>query len=151
MPQLIERETTSPDVVELLDEYFEQRAAVFTGGTYVVNRPDAASFVPPAGIFLVVIDGDRPVGCGGIRRLTPTRFEVKHLYLRPETRGRGWGRMLLGELERHAIELGATEMVLDTNATQAAAAGLYRSQGYADVEPYNENPNATHWFRRQLS
>ena len=46
------------------------------------------------------------MGCGGIRRIEDgahgPRYEVKHLYLRPETRGRGWGRLLLDDLERQA-------------------------------------------------
>jgi hypothetical protein len=32
--------------------------------------------------------------------------------------------------------------VLDTNATLEAAQGLYRSSGYLEVAPYNDNPNA---------
>jgi hypothetical protein len=40
--------------------------------------------------------------------------------------------------------------VLDTNERLEAAQSLYRSSGYIDVEPYNDNPNATHWFRKVL-
>ena len=40
--------------------------------------------------------------------------------------------------------------VLDTNATLEAAQALYRSSGYGEIEPYNDNPNATHWFRKEL-
>ena len=39
------------------------------------------------------------VGCGGFRMLDATRAEVKHLYLRDAVRGRGWGGLLLAELE----------------------------------------------------
>jgi hypothetical protein len=41
--------------------------------------------------------------------------------------------------------------VLDTNASLEAAGRLYRSQGYESIQPYNENPNATDWFRKRLS
>jgi hypothetical protein len=40
--------------------------------------------------------------------------------------------------------------VLDTNASLAAAGGLYRSSGYVDIPPYNENPNATNWYLKTL-
>jgi len=53
-------------------------------------------------------------------------------------------------LERRAAELGATEIVLDTNERLEAAQSLYRSSGYVEVEPYNDNPNATHWFRKVI-
>ena len=29
-------------------------------------------------------------------------------------------------------------------------AALYRSHGYESIQPYNDNPNATDWFRKQL-
>jgi GNAT superfamily N-acetyltransferase len=139
-----------PAAQELLTEYFAMRADTFEGGLYTVARPDPARVAPPAGVFLVIEDDDGPVGCGGVRMLDAERAEVKHLYLRDRARGRGWGRELLAELEARAVGLGARVVVLDTNATLEAAQGLYRSSGYLEVEPYNDNPNATHWFSKDL-
>lgn len=82
--------------------------------------------------------------------LSPARGEIKHLWVRPAARGTGSGRALLLELERRAAGFGATEVVLDTNERLEAAQSLYRSSGYVDVEPYNDNPNATQWFRKHL-
>ncbi len=132
----------------LLTEYFSSRELGFTGGRYLTVFPDPALFTPPDGVFLVA--GDE-VGCGGIRRLGPVRFEVKHLWLQPQTRGQGLGRALLEELERRAREFGATELVLDTNSSLEAAAGLYRSSGYVGIEPYNDNPNATNWYFKAIA
>ncbi|PZQ88341.1 MAG: PadR family transcriptional regulator [Leifsonia xyli] len=139
------------DAHELLAEYFASRAAGFDpqAGAYRTVFPDAARFTEPAGVFLVVEAGS-PVGCGGIRMLDAHRAEVKHLYLREAARGRGWGRALLGELERHAARLGAREAVLDTNRSLEAAGSLYRASGYRETRPYNDNPNANVWFRRRL-
>ena len=140
---------------QLLEEYFADRARTFpSAGGYVTVFPSPEQFTPPAGVFLVVeVDGE-DVGCGGIRRLADTdagpRFEVKHLWLRPHVRGRHLGRALLAELERRARVWGAAEVVLDTNASLEAAAGLYLSSGYESVEPYNDNPNATHWYAKRL-
>lgn len=141
----------------LLTEYFQERARTFpqAQGSYRTAFPDAAQFVPPQGAFLLVLDdGGAAIGCGGIRRLhgTPhTRYEVKHLWLNPRTRGTGLGRQLLTELERRAATFGAAEVVLDTNDSLAAAGGLYRSSGYESVVAYNANPNATHWYRKSLA
>ena len=136
----------------LLGEYFAYREQTFpTAAGYVTTFPDPAAFEQPDGVFVVVqVDGE-DVGCGGIRSLGAGRFEVKHLWLRPSAQGRGLGRALLAELERRALLLGATELVLDTNASLEAAGGLYRSSGYVDVEPYNDNPNANVWLRKVLS
>lgn len=143
---------TEPDAHTLLAEYFSMRAAGFdpAAGAYRTVFPDPARFVPPAGVFLVVEADGAAVGCGGIRMLDPARAEVKHLYLRDAVRGRGWGGLLLAELEGRARELGASEAVLDTNADLEAAGRLYRSHGYAEIAPYNDNPNATLWFRKAL-
>ncbi len=148
-----------PLSAELLTEYFTSRELGFTGGKYTTVRPARATFEPPAGLFLVVFDGAEDggdaVGCGGVRRIEPgpdgaVRYEVKHLWLQERTRGRGLGKALLIELERRAAELGAEEMVLDTNASLAAAAGLYAGAGYEGIEPYNDNPNATNWYAKRL-
>jgi GNAT superfamily N-acetyltransferase len=143
-----------PVANELLLEYFGVRAATFPGHAYMPVVPDPNVFVEPDGVFVTVWDGDSPVGCGGIRRIADgpdgIRYEVKHLYLRPETRGRGWGRVLLDDLERRAREWGAVDLVLDTHHTLEAAGGLYASAGFLEVEPYNDNPNATRWLRKPL-
>lgn len=144
----------SPEARDLLAQYVAMRAAAFPG-QYTPASPPQAMFEPPAGVFLVVHDDDgAPVGCGGIRRLADdgehVRYEVKHLYLAPSTRGRGWGRMLLDDLERRAREWGATELVLDTHHTLEAAGGLYASSGFVTIEPYNDNPNATRWYGKTL-
>jgi len=138
----------------LLDEYVAMRTAAFPG-QYSPAHPPRAMFEPPTGVFLVVRDDEhRPVGCGGIRRIQDgpagIRYEVKHLFLEPSARGRGWGRMLLDELERRARHWGAAELVLDTHHTLEAAGGLYASSGFVTTEPYNDNPNATRWYRKSL-
>lgn len=141
----------------LLAEYFAYRAQTFPNPAgYVTTYPEPEQFVRPLGVFVVVEVDGADVGCGGIRSLGPApsgglRFEVKHLWLRPSVQGRGLGRALLAELERLAVELGGSELVLDTNASLEAAGGLYRSSGYVDVEPYNDNPNANVWLRRVLN
>lgn len=150
MPVFRPASVEDPDARELLDEYFAMRVHTFAGGDYTVSLPDPARFTPPAGAFVVVDDDLGAVGCGGVRVLDPGRAEVKHLYLRDRARGRGWGRELLAELEARAVGLGARVVVLDTNATLEAAQGLYLSSGYAETAPYNDNPNATIWLRKDL-
>lgn len=146
-----------PRSLELLSEYFDERSQGFPGGGYRVAPPDPALFIPPVGVFVVVLDDDgRAVGCGGVKDIGPDesgrrRFEVKHLYLRPEARGSGAGRRLLADLEERAVSLGATRIVLDTNASLTAAGSLYRRSGYIETEPYNDNPNATHWFSKDVT
>lgn len=157
MPRFVPAATDSPDAAQLLEDYFTSRALGFTthAGGYRVTHPDPARFVEPDGVFLLVLDDDgAAVGCGGVRRIDDvdglTTFEVKHVWLGEAARGRGWSRPLMAELETRAAALGARQMVLDTNESLAAAQHLYRSSGYVSIERYNDNPNATHWFRKTL-
>jgi GNAT superfamily N-acetyltransferase len=137
---------------ELLTEYFSYRAETFpTPSGYVTTFPTPEQFEPPRGVFIIVEGSGSALGCGGIRQLDEGRFEVKHLWVRPDDRSAGLGRKLLGELELQARLWEATELVLDTNESLAAAGGLYRSSGFDPCEPYNDNPNATTWYRKSLS
>jgi len=140
-----------PVAAELLREYVDYRVATFPAGTdYRPTTPDPAVFAPPAGEFVIVEVDDAAVGCGGIRDLGDGRWEVKHLWMRDTARGGGHGRALLAELERRAVGFGATELVLDTNDSLVAAGALYRSAGYERIAAYNDNPNATAWYRKAL-
>jgi GNAT superfamily N-acetyltransferase len=155
---------TDAGSIVLLTQYFSDRQSTFPSaqGHYRTTFPTPEQFLPPHGVFLLVSEPTRDrsaervfVGCGGIRRIedSPTgdvRYEVKHLWLQPHVRGRGWGRALLSELERRARTFGAEELVLDTNASLTAAGALYTSAGYEDCAPYNDNPNATNWYRKRL-
>jgi GNAT superfamily N-acetyltransferase len=144
----------------LLSEYFDYRAATFPiAAGYVVNLPDPGKFTLPGGEFVIALDDEgAAIGCGGIRRLADdvlggeprVVWEVKHLWVRDGGRGRGAGRALLVELERRASRHGANTVVLDTNASLDAANRLYRTSGYVSIEPYNDNGNATTWFRKDL-
>ncbi|MCU1445938.1 GNAT family N-acetyltransferase [Cryobacterium sp.] len=160
MPKFTAVSVTDAGSITLLTQYFSDRASTFpNAGGYRTTFPTAEQFVPPRGQFLLVSEQASPrtfVGCGGIRRIDDgadgaVRFEAKHLWLQPHVRGRGWGTLLLAELEKRAREFGATEMVLDTNSSLEAAGALYQRSGYEDVPPYNDNPNATNWYRKKLA
>lgn len=144
----------APQAQALLAEYVAMRAAAFPG-RYTPAQHPRAMFTPPHGVFLLVRDDDGwAVGCGGVRRIEDSpagaRYEVKHLFLQEDSRGRGWSRVLLDELERRARGWGAAELVLDTHHTLRAAGGLYATSGFTPIEPYNDNPNATRWYGKRL-
>ena len=73
------------------------------------------------------------------------------MYVSPAIRGRGAGWALLEALEAAAVDLGASTGVLDTNVTLTSALALYRANGWQEVPQYNDNEQATHWFRKDLS
>jgi putative acetyltransferase len=88
--------------------------------------------------FLVASGGATPVGCGAIRRLDAGDAEIKRMYVVPEARGRGIGRIVLAELEAEARALGARRVVLETGERQPEAIALYTRAGYSPIPLYGE-------------
>jgi hypothetical protein len=64
--------------------------------------------------------------------------------------GQGLGGRLLDGLEEAAARAGKTVTRLETNAQLEAALAMYRRRGYVEVPPFNDEPFATHWFRKAL-
>lgn len=104
----------------------------------------------PGGSYLVGYLGRRAVAGGGLRRLEDGVAEVKRMYVRPEFRSRGVARALLVALEEAAGTLGYAALRLDTGPKQVHALTLYRSVGYEDIPPYNDNPFACFWGEKPL-
>jgi putative acetyltransferase len=126
----------SPDAQELCVAQQAEMLALYEGEADIGPTREAAMFLPPDGIFVLVRDGDRAVACGGIARFDATRAEVKRMYVRPAERGRGLGRTVLEELERRARSFGYTGLVLETGDRSDAALALYRSSGFEVIPSY---------------
>jgi GNAT superfamily N-acetyltransferase len=105
---------------------------------------------PPAGVFLVATLHGSPIGCGALKFQADEPPYLKRMWVDSTSRGLGVGRRLLNELEACAARYGATEVRLETNRTLVEAISLYRSAGYVEVAPFNDEPYAHHWFKKQL-
>ena len=111
---------------------------------------DADDLVEPHGLLLVARLRDEPIGCGALKLHGRAPVEIKRMWVAPSTRGLGLGRRLLTELERHARDRGACAARLETNRALTEAIALYRSAGYVEVSPFNDEPYADHWFEKML-
>jgi len=135
-----------------LGEYVAELGRRFETGFDPARSISAAAHElrPPAGLFLVARLHGEPVGCGALKFHKRRPAELKRMWVSPTTRGLGLGRRLLGELERLAGEHGVRTLRLETNRSLLEAIALYRSAGYAEVAPFNEEPYAHHWFEKRL-
>lgn len=139
----------SAEALALVQDYLDEIGPMFPDGLdpaqSVTAEPD--EMTPPRGAFLVVRDDDgTAIGCGGVKLLDTRTAELKRIWLAPRARGCGLGAVLLAALEDAARDLGATVGRLDTNAKFGSALAMFRAHGWQEVEPYNRNAYATHWF-----
>jgi len=101
--------------------------------------------------FWIVLDSNAEIrGTCAVRRLTAESAELKRMFVEPECRGRGLGRALLGRALDFAVNAGFRRLLLDTTHDLVAAVELYRSAGFRDVMPYNDNPRAERWMGLEL-
>ena len=144
---------TSAAAAWCIQSYFAELDRRFDAGFDPAQSisADAAELVEPAGLLLVAWRHGEPVGCGALKFHSEEPAEIKRMWVSPPARGSGLGRRLLFELEQQAAQHGASIVRLETNGTLAEAITLYRSAGYQEVEPFNDEPYAHHWFEKHLA
>jgi putative acetyltransferase len=104
-------------------------------------------------IFLLVRQHDKLVACGVFRIVGSGIGEVKRIYVRPDARGQGVTRLLLGALERTASEQGLSRLHLETGVHQPESIALYESAGYHRIACFGEyidNPDSV-CFQKSIS
>jgi GNAT superfamily N-acetyltransferase len=106
---------------------------------------------PPAGqLFVVYLHGEA-VGCGAVKHHPDAPAEIKRMWIAPQARGLGLGRRLLERLEACARAGGARIAHIETSAVLTEALALYRSTGWVEVPPFNDEPFADHWLEKELA
>ena len=104
-------------------------------------------YAPPLGRLLLAGDD----GCVALRPLDGDICEMKRLYVRPAARGTGLGRTLVLRIIEEARAIAYRRMRLDTLPSMTAAAAMYRTLGFREIEPYRFNPiHGTKYFELEL-
>jgi DNA-binding MarR family transcriptional regulator/GNAT superfamily N-acetyltransferase len=134
-----------PDVEPCFQAYFADLAVLFEDGF------DHGIVLQPAmEVVLLARLDEEPIGCVGLYEPEPGVCEIKRMWVHESARGLGIARRLLVELEALARQRGACAIRLETNKSLTEAIALYRSAGFVEVPPFNAEPHAHHWFRKQL-
>jgi GNAT superfamily N-acetyltransferase len=142
----------SPDARWCLEQYFAELDQRFDHGfdPGLSIPAQAEELKSPLGLFLIAYKGNNPVGCGALKFHETGIAELKRMWVALEARGLGLGRRILKLLEQHAKDSGMTVIHLETNNTLKEAIQLYRDSGYREVEAFNDDPYAQHWFEKRF-
>lgn len=97
---------------------------------------------------VLALDGSNAIGCGSLRDLGHGYAEVKRVWTSNSTRGLGIGKSLMDWLEEKARSEKFTAIRLDTNRVLSEAQSMYRKRGYKEIDRYNDNPYADHFFEK---
>jgi putative acetyltransferase len=146
---LLRTNSENPDFIELV-KLLDADLAILDGDEHPFfaqfNKIDKINEV-----VLAYLDG-KAVGCGAIKAYAPGIVEVKRMFVRPETRGRGIAVELLRELENWAKELAYEKCILETGIKQVEAIRLYEKCGYTRIPNYPpyEKTETSRCFEKRL-
>lgn len=142
----------SDDARECVRRYFAELDRRFDTGfdpqASLAAEDDA--LVPPRGAFLVASADGEALACGAVKAIAPGIASLKRMWVADDARGLGIGRRMLTALEEQARALGLATIRLETNRALDEAIALYRSAGYTETSPFNDEAYAHHWFEKTL-
>lgn len=115
--------------IDLCFQGFEEELASLPG-----------KYGPPSGRLLVIYRDELPVACGALHNLGNRVCEMKRIYVRPSARRLGLARSISEHLMDFGRASGYKTVRLDTLRRLPGAIQLYEKLGFAEIEPYNYNP-----------
>ena len=88
--------------------------------------------------FFIMWQDGNPAGCGGIKLFGMEYGEVKRMYVRPQYRGLGLGKLMLDHLAAFARDRQIQTLRLETGIYQTHAIRLYERYGFEHRGPFGE-------------
>jgi GNAT superfamily N-acetyltransferase len=85
------------------------------------------------GEFLLGFLGERLVAMGGFKRLSDDLAELRRMRIARDVQGRGYGTLLLRELERRAFQSGIRTLCLAAARRRPLTLAFYRKHGYQET------------------
>jgi GNAT superfamily N-acetyltransferase len=103
--------------------------------------------------FFVMREDGVATGCGWIQLFGTEYGELKRMYVRPQFRGLGLGKLMLNHLADYVRQKGVGVLRLETGIYQEEAIGLYEGFGFQRIPPfgtYIEDPLSVFYEKRIL-
>jgi GNAT superfamily N-acetyltransferase len=90
-------------------------------------------YLHAGGDFLLGFIAERLVAMGGFKRLSNDVAELRRMRIARDLQGRGYGTLLLRELERRAFQSGIRTLCLHTARRRPLTLEFYRKHGYQET------------------
>jgi len=137
----------SPDARWCLDHYFAELGRRFE------ERFDPRRTLPAddLDVFLIARLTGQPAACGALKTHAPGVGEIMRMWVDRPHRGLGIGARLLDALEAEATARGHRAVRLYTNRALTEAQTMYKRRGYVEIDRYNDDPYANHFFEKPIA
>ena len=131
----------SPDQIEDARQLFNEYAAWLEIDLCFQNFDAELTGLPgdyasPTGRLLLAVDGDQIAGCIALRKIDDGICEMKRMYVRPQFRGLGFGKLMAKHLEEYARAQNVPLLRLETGIYQREAIALYERLGFVRIAPF---------------
>ena len=145
-------------VAKLIRNVFDEHNAPQTGTVYSDSTTDNlfAFFQKERSIFWVAAVGNEIVGCCGIyptKGLPENCAELVKFYILKKARGQGIGKALMEKSIASALEMGYSEIYIESMPQFANAVRIYEKQGFEKLSKpmgYSGHTSCTIWMMKIL-
>jgi ribosomal protein S18 acetylase RimI-like enzyme len=126
---------TDQEAVEHLHVHAIQQVGAYLGRGPCDDDISALeeTYLHDGGEFLIGEYAGQFVAMGALKCTGEQQAEIKRMRVHPEHQGRGYGQLILRELEARARALGYQKLHLDTSILQLPAQTLYEKHGFHEV------------------
>lgn len=143
LPVFLELNTSYLDwVIKEIERHYKVDLTKTLGSvhSYVARMLDELElYQPPGGAFYFLEDEGSIIGMCALKKLNPEIGEIKRMYIKPNYRGKGYGKKMIEKLISRSKELGYSSIRLDTGPFMKQAQKVYRSSGFEIIEEYEES------------
>ncbi|MCK5442403.1 MAG: GNAT family N-acetyltransferase [Maribacter sp.] len=135
MVEIIRTSSENQDFIDLV-KFLDADLAERDGGDHAFY--DQFNNIDGIKHAIILYENGKPMGCGGIKEFEPDTMEVKRMYTKPESRGKGFASKIVMELEYWATEMSYEKCILETGKRQPEAIALYAKKGYKVMRNYGQ-------------
>ena len=123
-------------VRELFEQYAQLRGYEFEDVNFEAEMASLPGVYSPAqgGRLLLATYEGEAAGVVGVKKIDAGMCEVKRLYVPPQYRGNGIGKMLVAEAVRQAKELGFKKVLADTDLNMRIAMVIFDEHGFKQTD-----------------